>query len=378
MKTLRRLTASLFLYAILCGGVAFGIGQSCVTARGNILARLASSDVAWNPEELTRLSELAALQPDAFALRVERMPPLDRFRLAASFLLSGERGSELRYQFPDHIVGKMEVHAKWLWNHLLKDLSPEQRLRILKDPRAFAEPFRADTRSHRDATHEKWRYEMSLVLDRVFGLDIDTAEKRVPEEYGTPGERGIKSAAGDADWSLRRLSANSQNTTYADMETFFAAAKLKPGQTVVDLGASYGRVGMFISARYPGVKFKGYEINPERVAEGKKIYASLGFTDGELIEQDLSTEAFVLPKAEVYYMYDPVNHITRDILFKKIKARADEAKREGRTIKVICREGRGDFHNWMKQQTWLKPGEKITSVARRGWGSDDSIIYESE
>ncbi len=376
MKFFRQLAIPLFVCAWLGVPVATGSTNSCLTPRGHILAKLASPAAEWNPEEVTRLTEYANLSRSEFMERIETMPPLERFRLAASFLLATGKHSHLAYEFDLEVREKMAGHANWLWFHLLKDLTPAERLKIVQNQKAFAEPFRGAERSLYKSAQEHWRYEMSLVLDRVYGLDIDREEQRVPMEM--KHTRGMKSAAGEADWSLRRLNANSQNTTYADMEAFFAAAQLEPGQTVVDLGASYGRIGMFIAARHPGVKFKGYEINPDRVAAGKKIFANLGFKEAELLEQDLSAPDFVLPPAEVYYMYDPVNSITREILFKKIKERAAEAKRDGKKIKVICREGRGDFHQWMEQQTWLKPTQKITSIARRGWGTDDSIIFESE
>jgi len=380
MTYLRHLTAALFLCALLATS-AFGLGTSCVTPQGHILARLASPELRWSDREVARLTALANLPFPDFQTAIKSMPPLERFRIAAAFLyISDPRSKPPIYAISTQPRKRMGEYGDWLREHLHEELSPNERKSIVTSKHTFGEPFRTDEayKVWGEVAARRWRDNMSLLLDRVYGLDIERVEKTVPEEMFDGVERGMKSEAGNADWSLRRLSPNSQNTTYSDMEAFFGEAKLQPGQTVVDLGAGYGRMGMYLGAQHPEVKFLGYEINPVRVAAGKKIYGILGFKNAQLLEQDLSAKDFELPVADIYYMYDPVNQATRNILFKKIRARAEEAKAAGKKIKVICREGRGDFHEWLAEQKWLKPTVTVRSGSNVGFGTDDSIIFEAE
>ncbi len=86
---------------------------------------------------------------------------------------------------------------------------------------------------------------------------------------------------------------------------------LKKGQRVVDIGAGFGRLGIYLAIMHPGVQFIGYEIVPERVAEFNRVAKALEL-DAEIkvVEQDLSDSNFSLALADYYYSWAPVNLIT--------------------------------------------------------------------
>jgi len=397
MRLIRKPLAALLFYLSLVAPVTAGaLTPDCFIRGRSLLAELVRPPATWQEGELDRLFLLLSYSDRTFRKKITEMPVVDRFRLAATFLLASNRDGNfeslvanrrwskeafVEVEFEESSVrAAAEKKGAWLFKHFLHDLNDAERIEILKSPLTFKEPFVDDENPGQHESREKamWRYNMSLLLDRVFGLDIDAAEKAVPEEWSN-GKGGLASAAGAAEWSLRRLNPNSQNTTYADMDRFFNEAGLRSGETVVDLGASYGRIGLYLGTKRPGVKFIGYEINPVRVAAGKQLYENLGLTDSSLVEQDLSSPTFVLPKADVYYMYDPVNEATRKILFQKLAERATEAKKANKKIKVICREGRGDFLQFMRKHKWLEPRTKVPSISSpHSWRGDDSIIFESK
>jgi precorrin-6B methylase 2 len=79
---------------------------------------------------------------------------------------------------------------------------------------------------------------------------------------------------------------------------------LKAGQTIVDLGAAYGRMGLVLAAFNEGVSFMGYEVSPERVQEGNRINDQLGANQIQLLQEDISHTSWTLPDADVFFIYD--------------------------------------------------------------------------
>ncbi len=90
---------------------------------------------------------------------------------------------------------------------------------------------------------------------------------------------------------------------YHDLFQLFKQIPLKANQKVIDLGAGYGRMGIFLNSYYPQVVFEGYELVHERVQEGNRIYQSLGVSRGKLFECDLS-QIDELPEGNIYFIYD--------------------------------------------------------------------------
>jgi SAM-dependent methyltransferase len=103
-------------------------------------------------------------------------------------------------------------------------------------------------------------------------------------------------------------------TPYHELVDICRSLDLRSGQRVVDLGAGYGRLGFVLHHLHPGVKFLGLEFVKERVAEGTRVLRAHQ-VDGELVEEDLNREGFVVPDAEVFFIYDygKVPHIRRTL-----------------------------------------------------------------
>ena len=105
-------------------------------------------------------------------------------------------------------------------------------------------------------------------------------------------------------------------TPYDELAEIILNLELTGTEKVLDLGAGYGRMGLVLHAFYPGCQFEGIELVPERVAEGNRIFEAHQI-HGHLFVSDLSDPDFILPDADVYFLYDfgELPHI-RNILRK--------------------------------------------------------------
>lgn len=101
-------------------------------------------------------------------------------------------------------------------------------------------------------------------------------------------------------------------TTYHDLKSIFEIIKPKNGECIIDLGAGYGRLGIFLQHFYPRTKFVGIELVQERVDEGNRILEKLKSTNKKLIAFDLS-ELTELPAGDIFFIYDfgSVTHIKK-------------------------------------------------------------------
>jgi precorrin-6B methylase 2 len=139
--------------------------------------------------------------------------------------------------------------------------------------------------------------EFSRALDDALGFQIEAVEKTIIEH--------------DPHTPWAGLEPQALQTPYPEIRLMLQQLSLKSGQTIVDLGAAYGRMGLVIGAHHPEVKFIGYEISLERVKEGKRIlcqfpFASTGANIGsvQLLPDDISRTDWQLPEADVYFIYD--------------------------------------------------------------------------
>jgi hypothetical protein len=145
------------------------------------------------------------------------------------------------------------------------------------------------------------------------------------------------------------LDPQTLNTPYAELDLACELLKPKPGELFVDLGAGYGRLGLVLNEKYPGVKFLGYELVKERVDEGNRILGG-----NQLVTMDLMASNFELPIAEYYFLYDfgKTEHIRR--IMAKFEKLADTHH-----FKLIAR-GKGSRsiieyeHPWLTCQSVLR------------------------
>lgn len=92
-------------------------------------------------------------------------------------------------------------------------------------------------------------------------------------------------------------------TTYHDLKTLFEVIRPLPTEKVVDLGAGYGRVGIFLHHFYPRVEFLGLELVKERAVEGNRILKRLNSFNKKMIALDLN-ELNELPAGDIFFIYD--------------------------------------------------------------------------
>ena len=188
-------------------------------------------------------------------------------------------------------------------------------------------------------------------LDDYFGYNINQIENKLLESArairpsGTMDNFGEALHQGHQTWV--GLDPQTLNTPYSELIQLCHILNPAPGETLIDLGAGYGRMGLILNILYPGTTFIGYELVAERVEEGQRILSAHSCDSGKLICQDLTDTSFILPDAHYYFLYDygKVGHIRETL--KQIEAKADT-----RSFKVIAR-GKGSRSLIEHEHPWL-------------------------
>lgn len=164
-------------------------------------------------------------------------------------------------------------------------------------------------------------FDLSTLKDRKFDRLVDAIlgyEDLNKIERSRGSTRTIVSSLGKAKWS-RKSRSNGFSSSYRDIKAILSASGMKDGDTFVDLGASYGRVGCVIGANFPNTQFIGYEIVPERCVEAQRIAKFLQIEDTvNYFCNDISADDFTMPDADWYFLYDSLNNKTLSHIFEKI------------------------------------------------------------
>jgi SAM-dependent methyltransferase len=100
------------------------------------------------------------------------------------------------------------------------------------------------------------------------------------------------------------LHPDALQTPYTEIRLMLHLLDLKSGDSIVDLGAGYGRMGFVVGRHYPHVSFTGYEISRERVEAGNIAREKFHFRNVKLLEQDITHPRFQIPLAKAYFIYD--------------------------------------------------------------------------
>lgn len=74
--------------------------------------------------------------------------------------------------------------------------------------------------------------------------------------------------------------------------------------SVVDLGAAYARMAFVIERHFTGARFTGFEYVGERVAEARAALQRFGASRSWIEHLDLTAPSFIMPRADVYFVYD--------------------------------------------------------------------------
>jgi len=196
----------------------------------------------------------------------------------------------------------------------------------------------------------------SQQLDLDLGFQVESVEKTILENHPRTPWAGLDPQA--------------LQTPYPEIRMMLSRLDLQPGQTIVDLGAAYGRMGLVVAGFHPEVQFIGYEVSVDRAREGNRVYelvrsalqngaadfptinqkTTLSTFDSRWIElrcEDISHTDWSLPDAEVYFIYDfgDLESIVRVIDLLKKRARQQP-------ITVVGR-GRRTRDHIERHEPWL-------------------------
>jgi Methyltransferase small domain len=163
------------------------------------------------------------------------------------------------------------------------------------DPQNPFPHYEVDTYSYADAKLH------ARNVDAWVGLSIDEVENAIlkNESY----ERETQESEMSPEY-WRGLPIDTLQTPYLEFRSILEMLRLEPGETVIDLGAGYGRMGHVVGRCYPELKFIGYEYVRERVEVGNSVLKAAGYSNAEIIQADLFDAAFRPGLARLYFIYD--------------------------------------------------------------------------
>lgn len=147
-------------------------------------------------------------------------------------------------------------------------------------------------------THEQIH---SQKVDEHLGLKTVLTEETISNQYAINEKRNSQ---GMPTQYWIDLPVEALLTPYSEIREILEKLNPQKAQTVIDLGAGYGRMGFVMAKHFPHAHFIGYEVISERVNEGSRTLKKHGCTNAQLLFQDLTDPEFTLPRAEYYFLYD--------------------------------------------------------------------------
>lgn len=171
-------------------------------------------------------------------------------------------------------------------------------------------------------------FQLRYELDVLMSADLETSE-RIFENSGL----GVQ-------------------TSYATILTALRRLQLTPGAHIVDLGSGYGRLGVLGGLVRPDLWFTGYEFVGHRVEVAQASASRAGISDRvRFYQQDLSQPQFEIPKADVYYMYDPFCESTYQRVLRRVHQVACQ-----QPLTVVTNADAGVwFKKLQEPKTWQPP-----------------------
>lgn len=153
-------------------------------------------------------------------------------------------------------------------------------------------------------------------LDQIIGIDYKVDRNIQPSQLVQLGEERIFEGSGIGVQS-----------TYSTILLALRYLRISPGAHFVDLGSGFGRVGFLVGLMRPDVIFTGYEIVSERVANVNAAVKNFDLEKNVKFKtQDLGSIDFLIPEAEVYYMFDPFTDKTYSHILTQLSTIATKRK----------------------------------------------------
>jgi len=171
--------------------------------------------------------------------------------------------------------------------------------------------------SHLDAFDPSWFHQTKL--DSLIDLASGIQTKKISEEIQKQNRKEFNDKhEGEETYSF--AGPELLLTPYTEILNIFQGLGLKPGERVIDLGAGFGRLGLALAAKHPGVSVTGYEIVQERISEGARIAKEWGLQDRvHLMEQNLADPQFTPGAGDVYFAFNPVSGPTFDKILEDLR-----------------------------------------------------------
>jgi hypothetical protein len=190
----------------------------------------------------------------------------------------------------------------------------------------------------------------SLLVDRILGIDM-SFERRLANSAGRARHwqhAGVKTWVG--------LDPQTLNTPYSVLREICLELQLTR-ERVVDLGSGVGRLGLVLQQLAPAVSFLGQEYVGERVDEANRAYLRWGCQAMRCERADLLSENYVLPEADVYFIYDFGDESALRRTLQRLSERA-----AGRALRVV---GRGALITKLLGEPAGATGHRVVTLVGR-------------
>ena len=113
-------------------------------------------------------------------------------------------------------------------------------------------------------------------------------------------------------------------TPYTEIRFMLSKLGLIAGMRVIELGAAYARMLHVLKRHHSGVEYLGVEVVKLRVEEARRVMGLHRIPPERLECRDLLSQDSVLPRGEVYFVYDLSSAVNEtEKLISKIR---DQAK----------------------------------------------------
>jgi 16S rRNA G527 N7-methylase RsmG len=144
-------------------------------------------------------------------------------------------------------------------------------------------------------------------LDKKLGFRIPKIEVKLLQKYRAyyqPNDISNKKQHFKGTQTWIGLHPQALQTPYNDLYEALLYLKEYNIETVVDIGAGYGRVGLVMNSIFPTSKFIGYEIIRKRMEEANRIFNVFNLQNCSVLQENVLAEDFIIPKAQIYFIYD--------------------------------------------------------------------------
>lgn len=158
------------------------------------------------------------------------------------------------------------------------------------------------------------------ILDHLLGIQFAEANAQIEAKISLNGKvnpgKQSEHYGQESIWFFKNDIG--PQSDYSSLLRVLREINPQPGQWIADLGSGFGRMGMLIGLFYPEVRFTGLELVGERVDVANAAAKANGFTNVEYHQQNLADRATPLPSADYFYMFNPTNGPTSNIITQKL------------------------------------------------------------